>query len=437
MKTIRLASVAVIVGGTCASAAVIRVPEDVPSVLVAVDQAAQGDSVLVGPGTWTDYATRAVPMGSSITPVTSNAFVRRGITIVGVAGPEATILVGSDAPATIHNVITLPNGTSGPVVLEGLTLTGPVGGVHAILGQTVTVRNCRFVGNGVAIRLLETDLTVEDTLFQQNRGTTGLASGIHITTGSLHAERCEFVANENKKCIDVGSIYLLPHSVVVRDCVFRDNRSAGVRFEEMQSVLIERNLFLRNTSLTGFGSVEANDSPGTIRFNTFAFDSVLGLGSGAGVTVWGEPLGGSPVDIYQNTFYRCHHPVADGGGAAVAAASAVPFRFFNNLVASCTGPSVMWSRQGFYLPMDGCNVFWNNEGFPFPTWPLAPTDVVVDPRLCDPENLDFRLQSTSPCAAENSSCGQIGAFGVGCGTVGVEPSTWAKIKAGFRQGDAP
>lgn len=434
MRAIWLGLAALIVVCTCASAAVIRVPEDVPSVLAAVDQAAPGDSVLVGPGTWADHATRVVPLGGGMPSITSAAFIEKGMTILGVDGPEATVLVGSSDPTFTRYVIVVRNGVSAPVVLEGITLIGPGRGLGLGLGGGITVRNCRLVETDLAINANEADVVVEDTRFQGNRGTvsTSGAAGIDVWRGNLHAERCEFVANENKACIDVTSMYLYPRSLVVRDCVFRENQSTGVRLDDMQSALIERNLFVRNASTSGFGGVLALRGPGTVRFNTFAFDSVLGLGSGAGVTVINGPL-----DIYQNTFYGCHHPVADGGGAAVAAASTVPFRFFNNLVANCTGPSVMWSRQGFYLPMDGCNVFWNNEGFPFPTWPLAPTDVVVDPRLCDPENLDFRLQSTSPCAAENNPCGQIGAFGVGCGTVGVEPSTWAKVKAGFRQGDAP
>ena len=46
-------------------AGVIRVPEDYPSVLAALDASAAGDSVLVAAGTWTDTATRVVLIGGS------------------------------------------------------------------------------------------------------------------------------------------------------------------------------------------------------------------------------------------------------------------------------------------------------------------------------------------------------------------------------------
>ena len=45
----------------------------------------------------------------------------------------------------------------------------------------------------------------------------------------------------------------------------------------------------------------------------------------------------------------------------------------------------------------------------------------ADPLFCAPDILDFMLQDTSPCAAENNpECGQIGAWPIGCSTAGVQ-----------------
>ncbi|MCC7143432.1 MAG: hypothetical protein IT349_15145 [Candidatus Eisenbacteria bacterium] len=52
----------------------------------------------------------------------------------------------------------------------------------------------------------------------------------------------------------------------------------------------------------------------------------------------------------------------------------------------------------------------------------------VDPRFCSAFDRDYHLQETSPCVLD-PTCGQIGAFGVGCLTAGVDPDGL--------EGDAP
>ncbi len=63
----------------------------------------------------------------------------------------------------------------------------------------------------------------------------------------------------------------------------------------------------------------------------------------------------------------------------------------------------------------------------------------ADPEFCatDPvTSLSVFLQQDSPCAPGNhpqgAACGLIGAALVGCGTVGVERSTWSFVKQLFR-----
>jgi hypothetical protein len=58
---------------------------------------------------------------------------------------------------------------------------------------------------------------------------------------------------------------------------------------------------------------------------------------------------------------------------------------------------------------------------------------VVNPYFCDPANDDFTVAENSVCVPSNNSCGmQIGAYGVGCGIVSVEPSSWGAIKGLYR-----
>jgi hypothetical protein len=78
-------------------------------------------------------------------------------------------------------------------------------------------------------------------------------------------------------------------------------------------------------------------------------------------------------------------------------------------------------------------VFWSNPGGNFIGYVPSPSDLFVDPLLCDPVGGDFHLMTGSPCLPENSgACGLIGAFGHGCGVVSFEARSWGKLKAAYR-----
>jgi len=59
-----------------------------------------------------------------------------------------------------------------------------------------------------------------------------------------------------------------------------------------------------------------------------------------------------------------------------------------------------------------------------------------DPLFCDPENGDFRIECSSPCAPGHhpagADCGLIGALEVGCGGSSTESTTWGGVKALYR-----
>jgi hypothetical protein len=64
-------------------------------------------------------------------------------------------------------------------------------------------------------------------------------------------------------------------------------------------------------------------------------------------------------------------------------------------------------------------------------------NISVDPRFCGiPGSGNYYLQSNSPCAPghhpDGTACGQIGAFGVACGSVATKETTWGGLKALYR-----
>jgi hypothetical protein len=64
-------------------------------------------------------------------------------------------------------------------------------------------------------------------------------------------------------------------------------------------------------------------------------------------------------------------------------------------------------------------------------------NISVDPQFCGiPGSGNYYLQSNSPCAPghhpDGTACGQIGAFGVACGSVATKETTWGGLKALYR-----
>jgi hypothetical protein len=218
-------------------------------------------------------------------------------------------------------------------------------------------------------------------------------------------------------------------NVTIQDCEFIGNRganAAAVGLIDPFSILIEGSLFLRNTNTTGSSAaLNATLCFGPIRNNVFAFDSTL-AGYGAGIYL--ASYGGT---ISENTFYRCYADPSRGASAVRfgSGSSAVAFR--NNIVAQCEGAGIASVQPG-ETPQVSCNGIWDNSGGLGDYVPDA-TDRFLDPQFCDPLLLDFTLSESSPYAPANSpNCGQVGAFGPACGTIGIEQTSWGKIKSLYR-----
>jgi hypothetical protein len=288
---------------------------------------------------------------------------------------------------------------------------GNLGGGHAILVFKLTSTQ---------------DLLMEDSEVSFNAGST--TPGIQSQSGTLEIYRSRFEGNAGR------AIYLLgsgpnQQDVTIQDCEFVDNRSdqPALLLSDPFTVLIERNLFLRNANVggaTGAGIV-LNSCFGPIRNNTFAHDSTL---AGYGAAIYLASYGGT---ISENTFYGCYADPARAGSAILFGSGSTNVVFRNNIVTACGGTGIAWTQPG-EAPQYSCNGIWGNSGGLGDYVPDA-TDRFLDPQFCDQMLLDFTLSDASPYAPANSpSCGQVGAFGPACGAVGIEQTSWGKIKSLYR-----
>jgi hypothetical protein len=417
--------------------AVVRaVPATYPTINAALDASGPGDTVLVAPGTYTEAETRGTPPFQ----ITSLAFLVDGVTLVSEAGPSSTTLDLSQAVIVKAGIVVVGGHLSQPVTVEGFTLTGTPAAVMGGRGmdfqvcQQVTVRNCIFLGTGVAISPYASTTSVIDCEFYDCDALGGGA--IASTNSTLTVSGCKVELCEDPIFV-LASSSTPTYSVVVQDCSFRGNSSSAntgcvlVDGRGYTTVTIEGCWFEDSEAALGGGAIATGPEPPAqvlIQDNVFLRCEANGPPIG--------PVGGAifaqkgVTFIEGNTFHQCG--VNDSGAAAaIALLSFSTTTLRNNVFTESSGAAAV---EAFGVPVvSSCNVFWDNTLGNVTGFALSSTDQVVDPLYCDPANDDLSVSRNSPCLPAHSlGCGQIGALGEGCGPVSVRPMSWGAIKEGYR-----
>jgi hypothetical protein len=306
--------------------------------------------------------------------------------------------------------------------------------VSGSYSDLIQVRNCVFEGPVVVdpvahrtgISGLLSDLLVKDCTFIRCSGYSG--AGIRHTGGVLTVESCTFIECQNQGIYATDATGGGPHRLEVRDCLFQGNSSAvgaaGIGTQDVSGGVVVDNCRFEDLIMGQSGSVTIAGSCAKTVTDCVFHDIELPSGSGGCV----EFLGAGSCVIRGNTMTFVNQVF--GAGAAVDVWFHTDVLFEKNIVAHTAGvPAVSFLFGG---PVTSeCNVFWDNV--PSIGYTIGPTDRITDPQFCNPDGRDLALQATSPCLPPYSlGCGQIGALGQGCGTVSVEPRSWAKVKAAFR-----
>ncbi len=420
-----------------ADAATLRVPEDVATVPAAVDSAAPGDTVQIAAGTWTHKSTRVIYSLGDPFVVTACAFPRGGVTIRGAGKDQTTLDLGGTGLGLLEVINFIEKEGQGPLVIEDLALTGAQVGraVVAARSDGVVVRRCRLTANdsnappdltdGAAVDAVDCPLTLVDSEILDNGATYGI---VRVFMSHIRIERCLFEGNRGT-CVRVDQANGTFQEEFIGNQFVRNSGEGygvGMALTELAGYTVRENLFLENVAEIDPGAaILVQGGIGEISFNSFVRDSCYASNNrGAGIA-WLGTRG----TVANNTFVGCHSQL---GGAAFAAGFGGWVVFRSNLVTHSTGGAAV-SNSNTVISDTGCNDFWANAAGNFENWTPVPSDITADPLFCDLDALDLTLRDGSPCAdPANTTCPQIGAFGVGCGAVSVEPETWARIKSAFR-----
>lgn len=326
--------------------------------------------------------------------------------------------------------------------LRGLASTN--GGAFSVELSTATFDDCDFEENrgiaGGALRITAgSTVTVRNSRFRLNRA-TGLGGAIWSDSATLRIEGSTFeenhVAGFPSPAIPErgGAVYVLSTEAVADDCTFRNERATGKggawfqigghssitdsRFEACDAGIfggaaaielggmLEMSRVLVSGCSARFGGGIAASFTGAIRVGNSTFVDGIGRSSGAGVYV---DTGGT-VDLKDSI-----------------------------LCCALQGDQVFC--QAGAVRADHCDV-WNDDAenireewggaCPDPTG--TDGNLKVSPGFCagDP---DFRVDIGSPCAGSASDGGDLGWLAAGCPTgrpLGIEPSSWGRIKASWR-----
>jgi predicted outer membrane repeat protein len=223
------------------------VPSVYPTIQEGIDAADNGDTIVVGDGT---YYEDVNSRGKSITLRSVNPY-----------DPNVVAATVIDANGS-GTVVTFPNNVSAVCVLAGFTITNGNssngGGIRCFNGA-ITINDCIITGNsatgaggGIASRYA--DLTLTGCTFSQNTahesGPLSGGGGIFTQWGELTLTDCQFSENEAVNHSG-GGIRSLNGALTLTNCTFSSNSAAvegGGVATDSNSVILTNCTFTGNSA---------------------------------------------------------------------------------------------------------------------------------------------------------------------------------------------
>jgi parallel beta-helix repeat protein len=369
------------------------------------------------------------------------------ILLFATAAGAATLVVnpqGTGDLATIQAAVD----SAGPgdiIELVDGTYTGTGNRDIDFLGKTITVRSQS--GNPEAC-VIDCEQLGRGIFFHSGEGAGASLVGVTVTngfaTGADNLERsggglhCRYSSSptitncifSNNRADYAGGGIALAHSASpsINDCEFSENSAqygAGLFAIDQCAPVITNALFRHGSAVQHGGGIYCYTSFPVLSFCTFSGNSAY---FGAAI----DSHESSVVDLV-----NCTLTSNTSGFGGVIRSFGSSLNATNTIIAFSGAPSeaVYCVGVGGSATLACCNIYGNAGG----DWVGCIQDQLginhnlsSDPVFCSAapdDDMNWTLQSDSPCAPGHSECGLIGAWNVGCSISPVRKTSWGRIKA--------
>ena len=310
----------------------IHVPDDYPTIQAAIDAAFNGDTILVGPGTW-------VGTGNEVCNTLGKAIIIRSTN-----GSGTTIINGQGQ----RRGITCTNGEALDTIIDGFTISNglaDVGGGVSCVYTSPTIINCVIQNNvatgkslpwhgGGGVYLNNSNAAISNCTIDANTATEADVSGggVFCSGGVPEITNCT-ISNNIADC--GGGMTVLVGAPVISVCNFTENVAVGTYFSDGggllnykgSPVLTQCTMTLNLAQGQGWGGGMSSIGGNLIVSNCDFSNNEGRNGGGAYLDTGTEVLigcdflnntavqgGGTYCSGSQTTFTNCTFDGNDGGG---------------------------------------------------------------------------------------------------------------------------
>jgi len=394
------------------SATIINIPADYPTIQQGIDASADGDTVLVQPGTYVEninFNGHNIVLGSQFLTTGDTSYISTTI-IDGDSAGTVVIFENGEDSTTVINGFTIQNGydyryggggircyytdpkilnniIANNVTIDFLSPGGYGGGIYCnhskaiIEYNTVKFNMAEWAGGGIYAS------DISNIYLSYNNISENMGSGIYCYASAARIFYNYFNGNSGGG-VRVRNSY----NAIIHGNIITGNSSiydgGGVYCKYGGGALISNNIISNNYAEGNGGGIEVYESTPKI-FNCIISDNIA-EGYGGGLNFWYSSQLMINNSVYRNT-------AGYGGGLCYANGSTPTIR--NTIFWADTAlieSHEIYTTDSLGVDIAYSNIYgggWSGEG-----------NISIDPFFRDPDNGDFHLMSTACGDSVDSPC---------------------------------
>ncbi len=380
----------------------IHVPADVPTIQDAINEAKNGDTVLVAPGTYNENIDFA---GKSITVTSENS---------SSAGAANTIIMGSGGAT-----VTFQSNEPPTAILNGFTITHPFPSGPATFGSGISISGASptITGNSIIYNsgdgIWMTGPSSSPAIRGNNISWNVVGAGVTPLSPICLTEECPLWGGIGIEISDVGSVEISNNTIQSNNAGSQDGTwgGGGIWAYGAAKLMIEDNAIYGNIGLVG-----ANDQPGGVGgiqvagiedlelIQNLIYSNVVAGPFAAGVDIMTldltNHLPSGTLTVVNNTIIGNQSGVGAGAEQFVVGEYPAQSTIENNIFESTNYAQAVYcvsgSNPGFSYNdvIGGSSPFASCGGF---------TNISADPQFVAPAVGNFHLTAASPVIAAGNT----------------------------------